>query len=143
MDKKDKALELFRNSHNCAQAVFTACADRRRIDADTAKSVAAGFGGGIGGTQATCGAVTGAVMAIGVSYFDPVNIVDSKRRVGDLTRTFLNEFERREGSLICRLLLGVDLSTPEGVEEARNNALFETKCQAYVGSACELLDEML
>ena len=143
MNKKDMALELFRNSHNCAQAVFAACADKERIDTDTAKSVAAGFGEGIGGTQATCGAVTGAIMAIGVSCFDPLDIVCSKRRVGDLIRTFLSEFERREGSLFCRLLLGVDLSTQEGVEEAQNRDLFGTKCEAYVAAACEFLEEML
>ena len=143
MDKKDIALELFRTSHNCSQAVFTACADKSRIDAVTAKSVAAGFGGGIGRTQATCGAVTGAIMAIGVSQFDPADIVESKRHIGDLTRAFMNEFELREGSVSCRLLLGVDLNTPEGVEEARSKALFSTKCETYVTAACDLLEEIL
>ena len=143
MNRKDVALDLFENSHNCSQAVFTAYADKARIDPDTAKAVAAGFGGGIGRTQGVCGAVTGAVMAIGVSLFDPGDLPGSKRLVGETSRAFMQKFEDREDSVECRSLIGVDLNTEEGVEEAQRKELFKTKCAKYVATACEILEEMI
>ena len=124
MERKKTALELFRSSHNCSQSVFAAFADKDSIDQETAKAVAAGFGAGMGRRQATCGAVTGAVMAIGLAGFDPADMAGSKLGVYEKTRRFIDEFERRMGGVSCRSLLGVDLNTPEGVAEAKQKNLF-------------------
>ena len=143
MKRTDIALELFGNSHNCAQSVFAACADESRIDVDTAKAVAAGFGGGIAGSQGVCGAVSGAIMAIGIQKYDPQNVAESKRQVSDLSKKFLQEYESREGSIACRILLGVEMSTPEGKAEIQKSNLFRTKCVRFVAAACELYEEIV
>jgi C_GCAxxG_C_C family probable redox protein len=66
--KEKESLDYFRNGFNCAQAVFTPFAKENGISESHALKIASGFGGGMGRLQATCGAVTGAYMAIGVKH---------------------------------------------------------------------------
>ena len=66
MSKAETAIKLF-ETYNCAQSVFTAYAEDFGIDKNQALSLAVGFGGGMGRTQDVCGAVTGAIMVLGLS----------------------------------------------------------------------------
>ena len=63
--KCDLAVELLGQGFSCSQAVFAVFADELGLERDVALKVASGFGGGIGGTGRACGALTGAIMAIG------------------------------------------------------------------------------
>jgi len=63
--RKTKAIELFDQRYNCAQAVFLAYSDDlSEEEKDIALKLASGFGGGIAGTGEVCGVITGAVMAL-------------------------------------------------------------------------------
>ena len=90
------------------------------MDRETALKIAGGFGGGMGRMAGTCGAVTGAFMVIG--------LVHSMTKKGDLQqkelsyeyiRKFAEKFRERNGTLVCRELMGVDVSTPEGFAESK------------------------
>jgi C_GCAxxG_C_C family probable redox protein len=103
------------------------------------------FGAGVAYTGADlCGAVTGALMAISLKYGrGDVKDISAKTKTYELGRKFMEEFSAKNDSCICGELLGLDIGTPEGVKEAVETKLFETRCPALVKSACEILDKML
>ncbi|MDR0917009.1 MAG: C-GCAxxG-C-C family protein [Oscillospiraceae bacterium] len=141
-EKTERALDLFSSGFNCAQAVFAAFAEDYGTDEETALRIATGFGGGVRRGE-ICGAATGAVMAIGAAHgHSQRGDIAAKQEGAERTREFLREFERRNGCLRCRDLLGVDTSTPEGMAEARAQGLFQTKCRDFVAGAVELLEDL-
>jgi C_GCAxxG_C_C family probable redox protein len=95
-------------------------------------------------TGGTCGAVTGSLMVIGLNYAKiKKDDDDSRERAYALAQEFMDVFRDRHGSLLCRELLGVDVSTPEGIAEVRKRDLFRTVCPKFVRDAGELLDKIL
>jgi C_GCAxxG_C_C family probable redox protein len=144
MDQSEQALQYFTGGFNCSQAVFTAIAERHGFDKELTLKIAAGFGGGIARLQKTCGAVTGAVMAIGlISGSSQADDTLQKEKVYSLTREFIDRFNTKHGTLKCSELLGHSLSTEEDRKEARELNLFETVCNNCVTDAVKILDEML
>ena len=144
MAKPDDAEAMFRQGYSCSQAVLAAFADRFDLDRETALSMAAGFGGGIGRLGETCGAVTGAIMVLGLRY--GATTTDDrvgKERTYERVREFIARFKAHEGSATCRELLGCDISTDEGFQEARRRQLTTTLCPRFVREAAEILEEML
>ena len=105
--------------------------------------LAAAFGAGISLRQ-ICGAASGAVMVLGLAHgsFEPTDKA-AKEGMYALGREFLERFNNRMGSLDCSDLLGVDLSTPQGLDQARGNGLFETVCPGAVSAATEVLAGLL
>jgi C_GCAxxG_C_C family probable redox protein len=143
MEASEYGRNCMRQGLNCAQSVMCALSGRLGVDERAAKLMAAGFGGGMGRAQLTCGAVAGAVMAVGCRWFDPDKIPASKDLVYGKTRDVLAAFKALHGTVSCRELLGVDLSTPEGNREAKERGLFRTLCEAYVADACVIVEKML
>ena len=139
MSKTEAALEFF-NSYNCAQSVLTAYAADCGLEKDKAIQVAIGFGAGMGRLQETCGAVTGAIMVLGLS--SGFKEGDSRDKISDSYARVLrlvNDFSAREGTARCRDLLGCDLSTEEGRKFYKENNLRD-RCRDYIRLSCELLD---
>ena len=108
MTKAERARELFLEGCNCAQAVFLAFAEEK-MDRDAALKIASGFGGGMAGMRNVCGAVNGMFMAYGL-LCGPADPTDraAKANSYETLRQLAGEFEARNGSLICRQLLGLD-----------------------------------
>ena len=95
-------------------------------------------------TGATCGSVTGALMVIGLNHAKTrKDDDDSRERAYAVAQEFMDIFRERNGSLLCRDLLGVDVSTPDGIAEVRKKDLFRTVCPKFVRSAGEILEELL
>ena len=141
---KDAAPKLFSKGLNCAQSVLAAKSDLTGLSVTDSLKIATGFGAGMAMMQKTCGAVTGAYMVIGARY-GRVNPDDHASR--DKTYAIIDEFNRRflelHGSLDCRELVGVDLRTDEGMEEAQREGYFQSRCARYVGEAEKILDDIL
>ena len=70
MKPAEKAIKLYKEEFNCSQAIFSAYTEELGIDEQTAVRVASSFGGGIARTGKTCGAVTGALMVIGMKQWN-------------------------------------------------------------------------
>ena len=138
----EDAKKTFNNGFNCSQSVFSAFAGRYGVERADAMRIAAGFGGGFGHMQTVCGAVSGAVMAIGCKYFDMNETAESKNLVYEKTFEFMQRFKKIHGSVDCWDLLGVDLKTEEGVQEAREKNYFQDKCGKYVQDACTIVDSL-
>jgi C_GCAxxG_C_C family probable redox protein len=125
---------------NCAQTVFSLYASELGLDEKTALRIASGFGGGM--TRAkTCGAVTGAYMVIGLKHGHDISDPEKKANTKMLIQKFNREFEKRHGSLICKKLIGFDISKPEGSEAAGKEGVFETKCPLFLKTSCEIIEK--
>jgi len=144
MTKSDDALEDFKNGITCASAVFSAFSGEMGLDSETAKKIACGYGAGISGTGNICGAVSGAIMVIGLKYGKTKRGDDAAtEKTRALVRKFIHEFTQRNGSINCTELLGYNLSKPAEYEKARENKLFVTKCPALVRDAVLVLEKIL
>jgi C_GCAxxG_C_C family probable redox protein len=122
---------------NCAQAVLRFVLLVTGSDTELV-ALARQFGGGVAGTGETCGAVTGAALALSLRDYqapDAVGPAASRKALQDFTSRFAAEF----GALRCRDLTGFDLRTPEG-HEAFVRAGGSDQCRDFVGWMC---DQML
>ncbi|HER44515.1 MAG TPA: C_GCAxxG_C_C family protein, partial [Candidatus Eisenbacteria bacterium] len=102
MNAADRAERLFRGPCNCCQAVIGAMAPGLGLAEGTAVRLGTAFGGGMGRMGGVCGAVTGAFLALGMTYGDPEAGDESKERVYRLVAAFVEEFRRLHGSIYCR-----------------------------------------
>ena len=141
--KTEDAVERFKKGFNCSQAVVGTYSEQFGLDCDKASKVATGFGGGMrmGGT---CGAVTGAFMVLGLKYGNSTaKDKEAKAETYKIIEEYTSRFKSRNNSVACRELLGCDISTPEGMKEARDKGLFSSTCPRMVQDAAEILEEML
>ncbi len=144
MKDVDKAVEVYRDDYNCAQAICSVYAARFGLDSHLAKRIACGFGAGMGRSAGVCGAVTGALLVLGLGYgMADSTRLDQKEQTYEKVRDFLTRFEASNGSIVCRDLLGCDISTPEGFREARERGLMTTECERFVAEAARILEELL
>ena len=109
MTRKEKAISLHDSGFNCAQSVACAFAEEIGVAEEVLFAACEGFGKGMGDTNATCGAVSGAVMLAGFknSCADPSN-PRTKAETYELAAKITGEFAEKNGSLICRELKGMD-----------------------------------
>jgi C_GCAxxG_C_C family probable redox protein len=135
---------MFDQEFSCAQSVFAVFADPADVDRETALRLASGFGGGLARTGETCGAVTGAVLALGLRHCGaPPTDPQSKHAAYPPVREFLARFRALHGAVTCRELLGVDISTEAGMERARGQDLFRCRCPGFVRDAARIVEELL
>lgn len=139
MSKADRAEELFRTGYNCSQSVYAAFAEELGMDVTEAAKKASPFGAGFGKLREVCGAVTGMVMVLGdlEGYSDPTDAA-GKKALYTTVQELCGEFERSEGSLICRDLLGLkkweDLPEPAvRTEEYYQSRPCVKACRAAAG----------
>ena len=104
--------------------------------------IASGFAGGIGNTGAVCGAVIGAVMAMGLKQ-DRATTVEEMFENLALARTFRDRFEAEMETIHCRELTGMDLTTTEGMEGLMGSEVVQNVCFRAVGTAYQLVVEIL
>lgn len=144
MSKAEEAEKQFKKGFSCAPAVLSAYSEQFGLEKELALRIACGFGGGIGRMGRTCGAVTGAVMVIGLKH-GQANVADeeSRRKTHKLVKEFVDRFTALHGSVECRELIGCDLSSPAGLKKARESGVFENKCHGFVYDAAHILEDVL
>lgn len=138
MRRVEEAVSCLKEGFSCSQAVLSAYGTEFGLDREIALKVSGAFGGRMGRMGGTCGAVTGAFMVIGLKY-GKTEAEDNQTRekAYSLVRGFVAEFESRNGSVICRELIGGDIGTPEGMKTARN------VCPKLVTDAAEIIERLL
>jgi len=143
MNRSQHAGELFLSGYNCAQSVLLSFADDLKFSKELAQKMAAGFGGGMGKQQGTCGAVTGAIMVLGLLKGEEVNNNDELKTasygsVKELSRDFVAAYKTTQ----CRELIGCDLNTPEGAAKFKEEKIMETVCADCVRKAVEIVENI-
>jgi C_GCAxxG_C_C family probable redox protein len=143
-DRVTEALELFKSGFHCSQAVLAAFSEDLRLSRETALKIACPFGGGLGGYGRTCGALTGAMMVIGLKY-GTTNIMDpeAKKLSRDKTRALIETFERIHGTSNCNELVGFDRSNLSGAELMAKLPYFHNTCPKFLETVVSYLEEEL
>jgi len=140
--KQKKALETFRSRLNCAQSVLMAFQEEAGQDLKPVMALSAGFGGGMGRLQLTCGALTGAFMAIGQYCSKKYTGYDI---IKDHSYTMIQDVHRKFIALHnvsdCCSLLEVDLNQVSGRKKMKDEKLDESVCEKCVLTAVAILEE--
>ena len=140
-----KAMALFKEGYNCSQSVLLAFEDCYDIDRKTALMLSSSFGGGMGRLREVCGAVSGMFMVAGLlyGYDDPKDMgakTDHYARIQELAR----RFEQENGSIVCRVLLGLGEGKDSHVPEKRTEEYYKKRpCGQMVGIAAMIMENYI
>ena len=140
-----KARELFLGGYNCAQAVFIAYRDLAAIDEQTAATIAAPFGGGMGRLREVCGAVSGMTLCAG--YLAPnalPNDNENKKKCYATVQELAEKFREENGSIVCRELLGLSQHKDNPTPSERTTEYYRKRpCVEYVATAARIVGEKI
>jgi C_GCAxxG_C_C family probable redox protein len=129
----EHASECWAHQLNCAESVLRGVCFAQGIElADQARMMATPFGGGIGRSEDTCGALIGGVLAIGVALGRTLPEEDrliSYEAAGKLYQAFQARFE----STCCKILNRSDFKSAE----------HRARCGEYVREATSLAIRIL
>ena len=139
---KAQITDGFEKMINCSMQVVREKAEELGLDKELGMRIAAPFGGGMLRGD-TCGAVTGALILIGMKYgHSNENDAENYRTVCEKATQFLEQFQARNKTLICRELIGYDFSQGES-EKAAESGIMIKKCPKLIQDALEILDDIL
>ncbi len=141
---EQQARENFLKGYNCAQSVFLAYANELGFDEITALKLSSSFGGGMGRLREVCGAVSAMFMIAGLKKgYTENNNDEVKAQHYELIQKLGKEFEKENGSIICRELLGLDGADNPVPSKRTVKYYAERPCEEFIASACRIIDKML
>lgn len=133
--------DLFIGGYYCAESVLLAVAEQLGIESGVLPKIATGFCSGAGRTSGMCGAVSGAIMAIGLKL-GRNNPGDSAEPCYAAVKKLVDAFEKEFGSVNCRTLIECDLATPEGQNKFERHHLM-VRCREYTREAARMAIQAL
>ncbi|MCK4933480.1 C_GCAxxG_C_C family protein [Candidatus Bathyarchaeota archaeon] len=126
----------------CSESVLLSVSDGLEIRNDVIPKIATGFGAGIGGQGMVCGAISGAIMGLGLKFGrNEVEKKDDKPYW--FAFEFLKRFRKEWGYVTCRELTGCDFSTEAGQKEYDDEKMWETKCREYIAAASGMAFDLI
>ncbi len=142
--RSERAKALFLEGYNCAQAVVGAFREELSVDFVTLMKTVSSFGGGMGRLREVCGAVSGMFFVAGALYgYDDPKAKEEKAEHYRLIQTLAAKFREKNGSIICRELLGEDDKSVTHVPAERTQAYYQKRpCQELVADAVLVLEEI-
>jgi C_GCAxxG_C_C family probable redox protein len=147
MDKDELARgarENFESGYNCAQAMTMAVNEAYGLGIEDIPRMMQPFGGGMARSDEVCGAVSGAVLSIGMVFGrDGEEMEEGKERCYRLAGRYMEEFRKLRGSTKCTGLLGLNLADPEERERASQEGVFGTKCPGIVEDSMRVLVDIV
>ena len=140
----NRATENMMQGHVCSESVLLALCQEFGIEIDDKiiPRIAGLFAGGIGNSGSVCGAVTGAVMAMGLLK-ERGESIDEALDTLAVAQEFRCRFEAEMNTINCRELTGLDLTTKEGVDQLMNSDIPQTICFPAVATAYRLVVDLL
>lgn len=128
----------------CSESVLMALARCLDLSSDVIPKIATGFGAGIGRQGEVCGAIAGGVMGLGLKYGRSKIVPTSEqRRPYWFSHELLSRFKRDLGAVRCRDLLGLDISSEEGLKAYREKKLWDTRCRQIIVATTEFAYDIL
>lgn len=93
-----RVMGLRERGFNCAQTVACAFAKETNLEEGLLFRLSEGFGGGMGGYEGTCGALSGAILVL--SYLNSGD--NTKLKTYEIVKELFDKFEEHFGSTICK-----------------------------------------
>ena len=145
MTRKELAMQRFLDGYNCAQCMILAFEDLIDIDVNLALKIASPFGGGMGRLREVCGSVSGMFMVLGfIRGYNEPDDYEGKKRLYEEVQELARRYEKDNGSIICRDLLGLTGKKQDATPEKRTEEYYKKRpCTEKVGSAVEILEAYL
>ena len=145
MSRKEAAMENFLKGYNCSQSLVLAFADLLEPDEESLMKLSCSFGGGMGRLREVCGSVSGMFMVAGLLYgYAGPETGQVKNDQYARIQKLAHAFEERNGSIVCRELLGLSVKHDVPVAEARTAEYYKKRpCKEIIGSAAEILEAFL
>lgn len=141
-DKARAAMARYDAGYNCAQSVLGAFAQELGLDSELAHKLSSCFGGGMR-MGATCGALSGALMVIGLAMgYSEVNQT-AKELTEQHCLSFIARWKEVIGDTNCKGILGLDVSIPEQRQKGRDEGVFARYCPNCIEQSVEMLEEAL
>ena len=142
-DVLQQAKKYFSSGYNCAQTVFRCVLEEKGVHINQATDIAAGLGAGISYMGVTCGAVSGAIMVLGVlNGLEEKEANTHKKKTYTAAQEFLEKFKDKHGTTGCNELLGIDIGDPDARKQASDSGVFRTVCPQFIYTAIETVLEM-
>lgn len=140
MTKGEIAKKYFESGKNCSQSVALAFCDEMGFNEDLVARQTIGFGGGIGRMREVCGTVSGMTYVISNLYGGC-----GRAEVYAMVQEVAKKFEAENGSIICRVLLGLDKNVrPAPTPDARTREYYKKRpCSELCKTAADILDEFI
>jgi C_GCAxxG_C_C family probable redox protein len=135
------AVTYFEEGFNCAESVAKALCEALGLEGRTAVKTATPFGGGVAGKGYLCGAVSGAMIALGLSK-GRVTSKEDKGPCNKVAERFVHDFLNEFSSVSCRDIIGVDLNSAEGRKKHKEH-LRDEKCCPVVRFAAERMHNLI
>lgn len=145
MTRPERAYENFKSGYNCCQSIAVAYADLLGLSPQMAARLSSGFGGGMGRLREVCGAVSGMVFVASAlkGYSDPKDNAQ-KKELYALVQKLAGAFERENGSVVCRELLGLSVKKEDPTPSERTEGYYKKRpCAELVRMAAEILEREL
>ncbi len=143
--KGTEAGEYFLKGASCSQAVLAAFHSEIGLDEKTALKLASSFGAGMGRLREVCGALSAAFMIAGLLYgYAGLEDEDAKAAHYKRIRDLAHDFKERNGSILCRELLGLEAAEESWTPEARTQTYYESRpCLEIVKSAADRMENYI
>lgn len=140
MTKGEIAKKYFESGKNCSQSVALAFCDEMGLNEDLVARQTIGFGGGIGRMREVCGTVSGMTYVISNLYGGC-----GRAEVYAMVQEVAKKFEAENGSIICRVLLGLDKNVRSApTPDARTREYYKKRpCSELCKTAADILDEFI
>ena len=145
MTRKEQAMQNFYEGYNCTQAVVLAFSDLIPLEKESLLAMVSPLGGGMGRLREVCGSVSGMFLVLGAlqGYSDP-KTKEQKAQLYAKVQKLASEFEKRNGSIVCRELLGLKEKKQDPTPQERTPEYYKKRpCPELIGMAAEILEEFL
>ncbi|MCX5873349.1 MAG: C-GCAxxG-C-C family protein [Deltaproteobacteria bacterium] len=142
MNNVERTVDLFASGLNCSQAILTVFGELYRLNPEMAERLGRPLGGGMGRMARTCGAVTGAVLVLGLAK-DHHDEGEARKISYSYVQELFRRFEALHGTTECRSLLGADMSTEAGLKKVQDDKLVSKLCPEFVRDAASILEKLL
>src|SRR5512146_2767328 len=131
-----RSVALFRSGFFCAESVLQAIAESLGIHSEMIPRIASGFCSGMARTGGQCGAVSGAMMGLGLSTGrdSPAQSLEPGYA---MVQELIRQFEAEFGTVNCRELIDCDLATEAGQRHFIEHELME-RCYRYSEAATKI-----
>ena len=140
-DPSQLAAKYFEQGYSCSQALLCAFSGLTGLDGETAFKLASPFGGGIARQGETCGAVSGALLVLGLKFGPKAG--ESNDAVYSMAQEFIQRFQEQHASTLCKQLIDFDISQPQELLAARAARVFHKTCPELVRSAAGIVNSMI